>query len=100
MNIDFSNDASFSWYVVLLIFSGLVMLVMSGFGSHAQSAGMRVLNLIVGLGFLGYGVYLGFIFKGGSYLIFFKAFILPIVLVINFFRSLATRRNGSAAVQR
>ncbi|HEY3259888.1 MAG TPA: hypothetical protein VGJ95_06395 [Pseudonocardiaceae bacterium] len=49
---------------------------------------------MVGVGFLGYGIYLGFIFSGENSIIFFKAFILPVLLLVNFFRSLAGRNNA------
>ncbi len=97
MNLDFSNNALFSWYVILLMFSGLVMLGMSLFNSSGLSKGWRVLNVLFGLGFFGYGVYLGFLFHGGSYFIFFKAFLLPVFMVINFFRSLSMRQRTRAA---
>jgi hypothetical protein len=45
---------------------------------------------VAGIGFLGYGIYLGFMFEGGSYMMFFQAFILPALLVVNFVRSLFT----------
>jgi hypothetical protein len=60
----------------------------AGFCSAASSS--RALSAVAGIGFLGYGIYLGFIFEGGSYLMFFKAFILPALLVVNFVRSLFT----------
>ena len=78
MNIDFGLDPLFSSYVLLLMGSGLAMLVLAGVARTGN--GLRALNAVVGLGFLGYGFYLGFLFQGVSYLIFFKAFILPAVL--------------------
>jgi hypothetical protein len=77
VNIDFSNDPGFSTYVVLLVFSGLAML---GLSSVQSTRGLRLLNLAFGAGFVCYGFYLAFLFQGGSYLIFFKAFILPVVM--------------------
>jgi len=47
----------------------------------------RVLNVVFGLGFLGYGVYLAFFFTGGHYEIFFKAFILPVLLIVRSLRA-------------
>jgi fatty acid desaturase len=76
----------FNCYVVLLALSGVIMLVLAaqknGHGSHS-----RALNAIFGAVFVGYAFYLAFIFGGGSYVIFFKAFILPVVMVAHFFRS-------------
>lgn len=95
MNLDFSADPLFSWYVVLLLISGVVMFGLGCTSSARQSTGWRVFNVLAGLGFVGYGIYLGFIFEGGSYIIFFKAFILPVVVIVNFFRSLAARRQAA-----
>ncbi|NKZ03606.1 hypothetical protein [Actinomadura latina] len=83
MNIDFSADAAFSWYVVFLLVSGFGMLLMAAIGG-GQSVGERLLNLAFGVGFLGYAVYLGFIFDGGEYFMFFYAFILPVVMLFRF----------------
>ncbi|OIV39317.1 hypothetical protein BIV57_00250 [Mangrovactinospora gilvigrisea] len=73
--------------------SGVVMVVLARSGGR-QSRGWRVVNALFGLAFAGYGVYLAFVFQGGTYFIFVKAFILPLLLVVNFFRSLAARRRG------
>ncbi|MFC1413022.1 hypothetical protein ACEZCY_08910 [Streptacidiphilus sp. N1-12] len=98
MNIDFSNDALFSWYVVLLLLSGLLLI---GIGiAPMGSTGMRVFNALVGTGFLCYGIYLGFIFEGTSYIIFFKAFIAPVALLVNTVKSYTGRRNAAAAQAR
>ena len=86
MNIDFAAAPGFSTYVVLLIVSGVAMLLMAAL-AHT-SGGLRLLNAVVGLAFFGYGLYLGFMFDGGGYLIFFKAFILPAVLVFRSIKSM------------
>lgn len=91
MNLDFGAEPLFSWYVVLLCLSGIAMFVLSAIGRSGQSTGVRAFTALVGAGFLGYGVYLGFIFDGGTYLIVFKAFILPALLLVNFIRALTTR---------
>ena len=91
MNLDFSVDPLFSWYVVLLIISGVAMVGIGATNFGGLTIGWRALNVLAGLGFAGYGIYLGFIFEGSTYVIFFKAFILPVVLVVQFVRSLATR---------
>ncbi len=94
VNIDFGLDPVFSWYVVLLCISGIAMLAIAAIKSSGQSTAARAFNALVGVGFLGYGIYLGFIFSGETYIIFFKAFILPVLLLVNFFRSLAGRKNA------
>jgi hypothetical protein len=88
VNLDFGLEPLFSWYVVLLCLSGVVMVVLAAIKAGGQSVGSRALSAVAGIGFLGYGIYLGFIFEGGSYLMFFQAFILPALLVVNFVRSL------------
>jgi hypothetical protein len=100
MNLDFTADPLFSWYVVLLCFTGVAMVILSTIKAAGQSTGWRVFNALVGAGFLGYGIYLGIIFQGGTYLMFFKAFILPVLLIVNFFRSLAANRQPEPAQDR
>ncbi|WP_152628001.1 hypothetical protein [Streptacidiphilus neutrinimicus] len=99
MNIDFSSSPGFSAYVVLLLVSGIAMLVIAALNSSGQTTGWRIFNAIVGVGFFGYGIYLGFVFTGGSYLILFKVFILPVALIVNFFRSRKSRHADAAAPQ-
>lgn len=91
VNLDFGLDPVFSWYVVLLCLSGVVMVALAAIKAGDQSVGSRALGAVAGLGFLGYGIYLGFIFDGGSYMMFFQAFILPALLIFNFVRSLLTK---------
>lgn len=98
MNLNFSLDPLFSWYVVLLLVSGVAMFVMGITNAARQSIGWRIFGAVAGLGFFGYGVYLGFIFDGLEYIIFFKAFIVPIVVIVNFVRSLMANR-GVAPVR-
>ncbi|RRQ77474.1 hypothetical protein CQW39_18010 [Streptomyces griseofuscus] len=92
MNLDFGAEPLFSWYVVLLFISGAAMLILGVINASGLSKGWRAFNVIAGLGFMGYGIYLGFIFQGGTYIVFFKAFILPVMVVVNFFRSLSRRK--------
>jgi hypothetical protein len=86
-NLDFSNHTGFSWYVILLVISGIAMM---GLAFVAAKPLTRLLNLLFGVGFVVYGVYLGWVWQGGTYVIFFKAFILPVVLIY------ATLRTGIA----
>ncbi|GAA1965590.1 hypothetical protein [Kitasatospora viridis] len=96
MNLDFSNQPMFSWYVVLLLLSGIAMV---GFGlvGSGLSKGMRAVNLVFGVGFVGYGIYLAFIFQGGTYFIFFKAFILPVALIVRSIAAMNGKRRQAAA---
>ena len=82
MNIDFSADPTFSAYVLLLMFSGIVLVVMASPVVKRSTLPLRLLNGVLGLAFFGYGFYLTFLFDGGSYLLLFKAFLLPAVLVL------------------
>ncbi len=98
MNIDFSNHRGFSAYVLLLAFSGFVSLFLSSNVIGRTSNGLRILNMVFGVGFLGYAFYLAFLFHGGTYIIFLKAFILPAVLAIQTIRSsIAQRRSQPGA---
>ncbi len=97
MNLDFTHNASFSWYVVLLLLSGVIMLVMAILPRTGQRTGWRIVNLLISLGFLGYGSYLAFIFTGGTYFVFFKVFFVPLLLVVNFVRTLARRKSSPPA---
>jgi hypothetical protein len=94
MNIDFSQQPGFSTYVLLLIFSGALTVLFATPAFGRSTAVLRLLNAIVGMAMIGYGIYLGFIFTGGHYVIVFKAFVVPLVLVI---RSLLSIRRSKAA---
>jgi hypothetical protein len=96
VNLDFSAEPLFSWYVVLLLISGVAMTAIGAASFGGLSTGWRVFNVLAGVGFVGYGIYLGFIFEGGSYIIFFKAFILPVVMIVNFVRSIGARDKAAA----
>ncbi len=97
MNIDFSNHLGFSLYVILLAVSGFLMVGIGATSLSRLGIGWRIFNVIAGLAFFGYAFYLAFLFHGGTYIIFFKAFILPAFMVINAMRSAATRRKATAA---
>jgi hypothetical protein len=99
MNIDFSNHPGFSLYVVLLAISGVLMVGIGATAFSRLSIGWRIFNLIAGVAFFGYAFYLAFLFHGGTYIIFFKAFILPAFMVINAIRSAATRRKNPVSQQ-
>jgi hypothetical protein len=98
VNLDFSAQPLFSWYVVLLAVSGVAMMALAAVRSG--STGMRVFNALVGVAFLGYAIYLAFIFEGGTYFIMFKAFILPVLLIANGIKSIAARRQATEAAMR
>ncbi len=97
MNLDFDVDPLFSWYVVLLAISGIALLVIGAVNVGGLKLGWRAFNVLVGLGFAGYAYYLAFVFEGGTYAIFFKAFILPVLLIINAVKAAVTRSQAPAA---
>jgi hypothetical protein len=73
-------------YVFILIASGVLMLVM-GILRAPYARRSRVLNFIMGAGFAIYGLYLLLFFQGGHYILFFYAFVLPVVMTVRFFRA-------------
>jgi hypothetical protein len=93
-NLDFASNAGFSWYCVLLVIGGLTMVVLGR--SRRQSRPGLTLNLVLGIVFLCYGVYLTFNFRGGHYFVSYWVLLLPIVLVTRTIRS----SNGEKVRQR
>ncbi|MEU3574747.1 hypothetical protein AB0E96_41055, partial [Kitasatospora sp. NPDC036755] len=92
-NLDFSVEPLFSWYVVLLALSGVIMVAL-GAAAGGLKVGLRILNVVLGLGFLGYAYYLAFVFEGGTYYIFFKVFILPVGMIVASVKALVERGNA------
>jgi len=90
----------FHVYVLFLILCGIAMLVLASVRT-GQTKLLRIWNAIVGAGFTVYGLYLLIFFHGGSYRIFFYVFILPILLIVRFFRerSAYQARQQAAAAQ-
>ena len=90
-----NSPALFYTYAVFLVLSGVAMLVLAGIRSW-QSRTRRVWNAILGAGFTLYGLYLLVLFHGSHYILFFYAFILPILMIVQFFRD---RSAGQARQQ-
>lgn len=88
-NLDFTNNAGFSWYCIFLVVSGAALLVLGPLKGLPRGA--KVANILVGLGFLSYGLFMIFLFHGTSYFVFFKLFILPVLLIVNSFRAARTK---------
>jgi hypothetical protein len=78
-------------YAVLLVLSGLVMLVVGGIGFR-QGVGVRILEVVSGLAFLAYAVYLAFFFDGGRVGLVFWVVLGPILAVGNVQRVKRDRR--------
>jgi hypothetical protein len=89
-NLDFTHHAGFSWYCLFLMFSGIAMLVIAVLRN--QRPQRRIVQALFGIGYFGYGFYLTFIFGGGSYFVFFYAFIVPVLLIMGAFRGGTVRR--------
>ena len=86
----------FNVYVLFLILGGIAMLVMAGVKS-GQTRGRRVWNAVFGAGFMVYGLYLLLFFRSGHYVLFYYVFLLPILMIVRFFRDRA--RQGAAVAQ-
>ncbi len=86
----------FHIYVLFLLVSGIAMLAIA-FVRNAQSKRRRLWNAIFGAAFTGYGLYLLLFFRGGHYLLFFYAFVLPVIMIVQFFRDRSALRARQAA---
>ena len=82
--------------MLFLILSGIAMLVMA-FVKADYAKRRQVVNFIFGAGFLIYGLYLLFVFNGGTYFMFYYAFVAPIFLIVQFFRDRAAFRDRQMA---
>jgi len=78
----------FNVYVFFLIASGVVMLVIGNLRAPYAKR-RRVWNLAFGAAFTLYGLYLLLFFQGGHYILFFYAFVLPVLMVVRLFRDRA-----------
>ncbi|MER7994661.1 hypothetical protein [Micromonospora chalcea] len=85
-------------YTLLLLLGGIAMVAV-GVAVKEQGTGSRILNVVVGLAFFGYGFYLLFLFDGDSYRIFFYVFVLPILLIVRAVKARKEAREQAAAQQ-
>lgn len=86
-------------YELLLILGGIAMVAL-GIAIKEQSTGSRILNVVVGLAFFGYGFYLMFLAPVGyEYRIFIYVFILPILLIVHAVKTRKEAREQAAAHQ-
>ncbi|MFD8706360.1 hypothetical protein ACFV1W_27775 [Kitasatospora sp. NPDC059648] len=92
-NLDFSADPMFSWYVVLLAFSGITMVVLGVLPLRGLKAGLRIINIVIGIAFAGYAYYLAFDFEGTTYRIFYQALILPVAMIVATVKAVVERSN-------
>lgn len=87
-------DAGFFIYVGMLLASGLMLLILAGFG-----IGSRVINGLVGLVALGYGGYLAYQWlftEEFAYRRFIFAYILPFIAAYQLYQGLKQRREAAA----
>jgi len=89
-NLDFTHQAGFSWYCLFLMFSGIALLVIAVLRN--QTPQRRIVQALFGIGYFGYGFYLTFVFNSGHYVVFFYAFIVPVLLIMGAFRGGTARR--------
>ncbi|MET8907479.1 hypothetical protein [Micromonospora sp. NPDC004551] len=86
-------------YELLLILGGIAMVAI-GIAIKEQSTGSRILNVVVGLAFFGYGFYLMFLAPVGyEYRIFIYVFILPILLIVQAVKARKAAREQAASHQ-
>ncbi|MET9300414.1 hypothetical protein AB0893_28005 [Micromonospora aurantiaca] len=78
---------------------GGIAMVVVGAVVKEQGTGSRILNVVIGLAFFGYGFYLLFLFDGDSYRIFFYVFVLPILLIVRAVKARKEAREQAAAQQ-
>jgi hypothetical protein len=76
-------------YALFLVGSGIAMLAIACVRG-GQSTTRRIWSGVLGGGFALYGLYLLAFFRGGHYVIFYYAFILPFLVIVRFFRDRST----------
>lgn len=91
-----TSDSTFLLYVIALGISGLIMLAIAATGFGAPTVGARLLNALFGLGFAGYAFYLAFLFDGVEYRMFWYAFILPVLAIVQAVKAI-TNKDASPA---
>jgi len=80
------SDGAFVTYLIALTISGVLLLVMAIGGFFNETRGTRIISGVVGVVFLGYAVYLAFIFTGGAVWMPLYVFIVPALLIGNIIR--------------
>ncbi len=91
------SDSQFMTYVIALGVSGalLILVALIGFGSTVAS---RVISGLVGLAFAGYAIYLQFFLADDeTFSMYYYAFIVPILVLIQVFRSRKQKKEEEAA---
>jgi hypothetical protein len=74
-------------YIIGLLVSGILLVTLGAIGVGGMSGGMRALNVVIGLAFLGYAGYIFFFTgEGDTIIVFYYVFIAPIALLIRSLR--------------
>jgi hypothetical protein len=81
------SDSTFLVYIAALAVSGVVLIALGAFNFVRQPLVMRIVDAVVGVGFLGYAFYLMFIFEGGSFRLLYYPFVLPVLLIVQAVRN-------------
>jgi len=89
------SDGAFLGYIALLFVSAVALAVLA-IGGFGQNTLPRVFQGIGAALFLGYSLYLLLFFDGGSVRIFFYAFAVPVLAVIQVVKSRKARAEAAA----
>lgn len=82
-DLDFTNNAGFSIYCVVLVVVGIAVIVMSALSARWRAKPSSiVVGVLLGLVALGYGLYLIFVFKDGTYFVSYYVFVLPVLWAV------------------
>ncbi|GAA0579169.1 hypothetical protein GCM10010172_75080 [Paractinoplanes ferrugineus] len=84
------SDGAFYGYIALLFVSAILLAVL-GLAGFGQSKGARIFDGIAAVAFLAYSVYLLAFFEGGEVRIFFYAFAVPVLAVIQMVKARKAR---------
>ncbi|MEY9845681.1 hypothetical protein ABH940_002759 [Streptacidiphilus sp. BW17] len=94
MLLEFSAHPFLAIYSILLMISGFGSVALSVLNIGGRSVGWRIFGVIAGLLFGGYGIYMGFFFTGGEYILSGRGIVLPFLLIAGM---LGRARRGKAA---
>lgn len=92
-NLDFSNNAGFSWYCVALVVVGVGLIVTTAL-TKTRTAGL-VTGVLVGAAMVLYGVYLAFIFQGGTYYVSYYVIAAPAIFMLALIRAARRKKTGT-----
>jgi hypothetical protein len=80
-------------YIALLCISGLIAIAIGAIGFGLKSTFQRVLNIVLGVGFIGYAAYL-LIGQPDTVFVLWYVFIIPIILIINVVKAARARSSS------